>query len=239
MWYRNYVIDVRDEFKRKLEAKEFVIDKTGVEMIEIIDANFVADENAIFGTPNEDYIAREIEWYESQSLNVNDIPGDTPAIWKQVATPDGFINSNYGWCIYSDANASQYKNAVEELRKNPFSRRASMIYTRPSMWYDYNKNGMSDFMCTHAVDMSVRDGALNYIVRMRSNDAWAGYRNDRAWHSHIHRQIADELDINVGSIYWSASSLHVYAKDFYLVDHYVKTGKHHITKKEYNAIYQK
>ena len=67
----------------------------GVKLLELIGVQFIADENRIFGTPNDDYIQRELEWYQSQSLNVNDIPGNTPQIWKQVASPDGIINSNY------------------------------------------------------------------------------------------------------------------------------------------------
>ena len=46
-----------------------------------------------------DYAKREIEWYESQSLYVKDIPGKVLKIWEMCADKDGKINSNYGWCI--------------------------------------------------------------------------------------------------------------------------------------------
>jgi thymidylate synthase len=151
------------------------------------------------------------------SLNVYDIPEPVPAIWKAVADKDGFINSNYGWCIYSEENGSQFKNVVEQLKANPDSRRATMIYNRPSMHQDYNKNGMSDFMCTNAVQYLVRDGHVNALVYMRSNDAVFGYKNDFAWQKHVLDQVAEETGIPAGTIYWNVASLHVYERHFELV----------------------
>jgi hypothetical protein len=106
------VSDIRNEFKRLLLNGEFVTDKTGVKTIEIINASFIADEPSIFGVVNEEWNNRELQWYKSMSLNVNDIPAPIPAIWKQVATPSGEINSNYGWCIWSEDNGRQYCNVV-------------------------------------------------------------------------------------------------------------------------------
>lgn len=213
----NNVTWVRRQFIEQLERGQFVTDKTGVKTIEIMNASFVADSPAIFGTVNHDYVERELQWYKSMSLNVYDIPEPVPAIWKAVADKDGFINSNYGWCIYSEENGNQFKNVVEDLKRNPDSRRANMIYTRPSMHVDYNKNGMSDFMCTNNVQYLVRDGAVNALVYMRSNDAVFGYKNDFAWQKHVLDQVAEEIGIPSGIIYWNVSSLHVYERHFDLV----------------------
>lgn len=237
------VKDIRDEFALAYKRQEFVTDKSGSQVLEIINASFVADDEFIFGRPNVDYIARELAWYTSMSLNVNDIPGGVPAIWKQVADKDGFINSNYGWCIFSEENKAQFHHTVDELAKNPDSRRAIMIYTRPTMWNDYNKNGRSDFMCTNTVQYLMRDKTIHAIVNMRSNDAWAGYRNDFAWQKWVLNAVTNEVSvlraehINVGSIHWNVGSLHVYSRQFYLVDHYVRSGFAHISKEEYDLIY--
>ena len=119
---------IRDEFRIKLLSGTFVIDKTGVKTVDIIGAKFLANEPFIFGTPNQDYIRRELAWYESQSRNVYDIEEPVPLIWKKCASPEGLINSNYGWCIYSKENGSQYDNVLKELRQNSESRRGQMIY---------------------------------------------------------------------------------------------------------------
>lgn len=208
---------IRNAFKHLREHNDYVIDKSGAKMLEIVGAQFLASEPSIFGEPNNDYIAREIEWYKSMSLNVNDIPGGAPTIWKQVADAGGFINSNYGWCIWSEKNGYQYENVYNELKRNPESRRATMIYTRPSMWKDYNYNGRSDFMCTNTVQYMIRKNKLVTIVQMRSNDVVYGYKNDRAWQEYVSLSLCDELGVELGDIIWQVGSLHVYERHFDLV----------------------
>jgi thymidylate synthase len=238
----NTVHEIRQEFARLYRAQKFVTDKSGVKTLEIMGASFWANSPLIFGAVNEDYVQRELDWYKSQSLNVNDIPGGPPAIWKQVADKDGYINSNYGWCVYSPENNDQFYHVVTELEDRPDSRRAIMIYTRPSMWGDHNKNGRSDFMCTNTVQYMVRNDRIHAIVSMRSNDAWAGYRNDYAWQQHILEEVVQELryrgkTYDRGEIYWNAGSLHIYERQFYLLDHYLNTGELTITKEEYDKRY--
>lgn len=232
-----HVFNLRWEITRLLQAEDFVTDKTGVRTIELVGASFIADQDFIFGELNRDYLNREIEWYTSQSCNVNDFPGGAPTIWKQIADRDGFVNSNYGWMIWSGANYSQYDNAIAELRKNPLSRRAVMIYNSPDMWYRYNRNGRSDFACTNAVQLLYRKGKLNMVVQMRSNDVVFGYRNDRHWQQHVLDLAAEELGYEPGTITWQVGSLHVYERHFYLVHHFLQVGEPHITKNDFRKLY--
>jgi thymidylate synthase len=216
--------DMRYALADELAGKRFVTDKSGVKTIEILNASFIADEEALFGTVNQEYVARELEWYRSMSLNVEDIPGGPPAIWKQVADVNGIINSNYGWCIYSEENGYQFTKVVEELSKSPLSRRAIMIYTRPSMHVEYNLNGMSDFMCTNTVQYYIRNGQLHASVYMRSNDAIFGYKNDYAWQRHVQQELLDAINRKcntvyaLGNLYWNVGSLHIYERHFELVE---------------------
>ena len=221
--YRD-VSDIREFFKLFKLKEEYVTDKSGVKMLELRGVSFIADEPAIFGEVNQDYVDRELAWYDSMSLNVYDMPGGPPAIWKQVADSEGFINSNYGWCIWSGENGNQYRNVLNELLRSPDSRRATMIYTRPEMWKDYNFDGRSDFMCTNAVQYMIRNGKLEAVVQMRSNDVVFGYKNDYAWQKHVLDKLATDLTeaeggtkVIPGNIYWNAGSLHVYERHFDLV----------------------
>ena len=240
----NSIKDIRTRLAAMWVHGKFVTDKTGVHTVEIINACFKADEDHIFGEVNQDYVLRELSWYQSMLLNVNDIPGGAPAIWKQVADPDGFINSNYGWCVFSKDNNYQFDHVVTELEMNPDSRRANMIYTRPEMWGDHNKNGRSDFMCTNNVQYVIRDKKIHAMVYMRSNDAWAGYRNDYAWQKYVLERLVRNLEARsprgyeVGDIYWNVGSLHVYSRQFYLLDHYMNTGESSITKADYDELYK-
>lgn len=92
-----------------------------------------------------------------------------------------------------------------------------MIYTRPSIWLEYNENGKNDFICTNSVTYYIRDGALHCVVQMRSNDVIFGYRNDYAWQEHVLCELADELDVDDGDIHWQVQNLHVYERHFDLV----------------------
>ena len=222
----NNVEYIKGLFKAKYLKNKFVTDKSGVKTIEIINAVFEADEDYILRPPNKEYIKREIEWYESQSLDVNDIPGETPAIWKSVSDKNGKINSNYGYLIHSEENYSQYLSVLAELSDNPDSRRANMIYTRPSIQMDAVYNGMSDFICTNNVQYFIRNNLLITSVYMRSNDAVFGYNNDLAWQKHVRDNLINDLEKDTykkytpGPIYWNVGSLHVYERHFNLLDKY-------------------
>lgn len=218
------VRNIQDAFVNLYKSKQFVTDKTGVKTIELVGASFVCDKPAIFGEPNFDYIKRELEWYESESLNVNDLQ-PTPQIWQDISDKDGMIHSNYGYLIYSEKNGRQFMKVRDELIKNPNSRRAVMIYTRPSIHNEYNKNGMSDFICTNAVQYLIRDKRLHAVVQMRSNDVVFGYRNDFAWQRYVLEFLADELKLEYGDITWQVGSLHVYERHFNFIEDEIEDRK--------------
>lgn len=178
-------------------------------MVEVLGVAFEADEPAIFGEPSEDYIRKEIDWYNSCSLTIEDMP-KPPRIWEKISGIDGIVNSNYGWCIYSKENGYQYGNVLNELSMNPESRRGCMIYTRPSMHRDSTAHGKDDFMCTNAVNYFIRDNTLYAVVQMRSNDIIYGYKNDWAWQMHVAKQLAEQLCVDDVKIIWNAASLHMY-----------------------------
>ena len=219
----NNVEYIRNLFKARHLNDMFVVDKTGVKTVEIINAAFVADEDHILRPPNQEYIKREIEWYESQSLDVNDIPGETPAIWKAVSDKNGKINSNYGYLVHSEENYSQYLSVLVELSNNPYSRRANMVYTRPAIQMEAFSDGMSDFICTNNVQYFIRGNQLITSVYMRSNDAVFGYNNDLAWQKHVRDNLINDLEKDTrkryvpGPIYWNVGSLHVYERHFNLI----------------------
>ena len=241
----NSTQSVRDQFASLLGEEKFtsvnrestMTSLVGKRTIEVIGASFLATDDALFGKVDWDYIRREELWYDSQSRNVNAIPGGAPKVWQAVASKDGTVNSNYGWTTYSPENGSQYGKVLAELKKNPESRRAVIIYTRPSMWEEYNVDGRSDFMCTNAVQYLIRDGALHVCVQMRSNDAILGYKNDRAWQHTVQQRLAKDLGLPTGDLHWTAGSLHVYERHFFLVDHFAKTGEIAISKAQYRELY--
>lgn len=217
--------DIAQEFKRLYKEGIFREGRYG-KTVEIQNAHFLADKDWIIRQPNYDYAKREIEWYESKSLYIKDIPGDVPKIWQMCADKDGKINSNYGWCIFSKENGNQFDYCVKRLLDDPHTREACMIYTRPSMQIDCNANGMHDFMCTYATQVflnEVRDDVktyqLDYTVFQRSCDACFGYNNDNLWHRYVMNKLVDELNrynknVISGDMIYNCGSIHVYERHF-------------------------
>lgn len=215
--------DIKELFVKKFNNNEFRVLGDGTKTIEIQNANFEVDKPWIIREPNYEYAAKEINWYNSESLNIYNMVKPIPKIWEQISDSDGFINSNYGWCIFSKDNYYQFENCLQRLISDKHTREACMIYNRPSMQYDYNKNGMHDFICTYSTQVFIneRDGKdyLDYIVYMRSNDAVFGFNNDALWHLYVQELLVHHLktvynNINIGKLYWNAGSIHVYERHF-------------------------
>ena len=233
----NKIDDIRHAFVSKYKNKEFVPDRTGAKTIELIASTFQCNDEKIFGNINDSWNRREINWYKSRSLNINDIQGEIPTLWVKTANEDGEINSNYGWCVWDGKNGSQYKNVIKAFEQDINTRRAIMIYTRPSMHNDAFASGKNDFICTNAVQYLIRDFQLIGIVQMRSNDAVFGYRGDYAWQKQLHQELLLDLnealvgygvknEIKPGPIYWHVGSLHMYERHFHMIDMWDKWRMH-------------
>ena len=213
------VDDIRQYFIQELRDENFTVDRTNSKTIELIGASFIADEEAIFGEPNTSYIDAELDWYLGCSTNINDIryKDEPPQAWQYAANEYGEINSNYGKLIFDDKYYRQFDNVVNELNHEPDSRRAVMIYNRPSIWTEFDENGKNDFICTNAVSYYIRDNHLQSVVQMRSNDVVFGYKNDYARQRYVMDMVANEVDCEVGSLTWQVQNLHVYERHFDLV----------------------
>lgn len=233
--------NIRQMFGELFNHEVFVTDKTGVKTMEIMAAQFVAGESSIFGKIDDAYLKKEVDWYNTMDQNIESMEPPIPALWKSSAGIHGQTNSNYGWAVYSRDNWSQFNSVVYELSQNPDSRRAIIIYTRPSMQVDYKTDGKSDFMCTNNVQYLIRHNRLETIVNMRSNDAVFGYKCDRHWQMIVRDRLFSELKeghvgLTRGSIIWNVGSLHVYERHFFLVWAWLQSGKHDVSMKEYSEL---
>lgn len=243
MYKLQTTFEIRQELSRQWAHGKYIVDKSGCKMVELIGANFLADEETLFGKIDYKYIQKELDWYNSMSLDIS-VMGSPPTEWIKSADSQGFVNSNYGWAIYSLENYEQFMHVVNELGAHRDSRRAIMIYTRPNMWEDYNKNGRSDFMCTNTVQYLIRDDQLCALVNMRSNDAVYGYKNDLAWQKIVLGNLCEVFNsrsdveyVEMGDVIWNVGSLHVYERHFQLLDYFIKTGDYQPSKEELEYFY--
>ncbi len=117
---------------------------------------------------------------------------------------------------YHSRYENQYPFILEELRRNPWSRRAVMDIRTPE------DMGSDDPACWQHAQYFIRDGALHCKILFRSNDACkASYMNAFALIM-LQKRIADELGVKMGTYTHRANSFHCYARDFDLLAGYIK-----------------
>ena len=115
---------------------------------------------------------------------------------------------------YHSRYAGQYQFILDELRRDPWSRRAVMDIRTPA------DMGSPDPACWQHVQYFLRDGALHCKILFRSNDACkATFMNAFALIL-LQKRIADELGVKMGSYTHRANSFHCYERDFAMLDGY-------------------
>lgn len=115
---------------------------------------------------------------------------------------------------YHQRYADQYQFIIDELKRNPDSRRAVMMIR------DKSDMGSEEPACLQHIQFLIRDNKLNMKVLFRSNDACkATFMNAFALIM-LQKRIADELGVEVGTYTHRANSFHCYEKDFNLLKGY-------------------
>ena len=177
------------------------------------------------------YLEKEHKWYMSQDLSIKGWMDDIK-IWQFCASKDDKqeINSNYGWCVFSEANGNQYENCLKKLQADPNSREAMLIYTRPSIHHDAVENGKHDFICTNYSHFFIRNNRLEMIHSQRSCDCVHGLSFDFPWSCFVYQMLYEELrhiypDLKVGLIHYHIDSLHVYDRNENLLKKYIEENK--------------
>lgn len=118
---------------------------------------------------------------------------------------------------YHDRIAKQIPFVIEELKRNPYSRRAVIVVRD---WEVDSKS--TDPACLQHIQYFVRDDKLHCKLMFRSNDACkATFMNAFALVM-LQKKIADELGYEVGTYTHRANSFHCYAQDYALLDGYVE-----------------
>ena len=118
---------------------------------------------------------------------------------------------------YHQRYADQLPFIIEELKRNPSSRRAVMLVRDKAA-----DMGSADPACLQHIQYFVRDNKLCAKILFRSNDATkASFMNAFALIM-LQKKIADELGYEMGEYVHRANSYHCYEKDFELLAGYVK-----------------
>ena len=184
-----------------------------------------------FSTPKK-YVKSELDWYKSMDLSIIGHEGiESNPTWQSCCTKDEKkeINSNYGWCVFSEENGSQYDNCLEVLKKDKTTRNAIIVYNRPSIYKDYKRDGMHDMICTMYSHFFIRNNKLMMVHNMRSNDIRYGFIcSDLAWNCFVYQNLYEDLketypDLEVGQIIWTSDSMHLYSRHFEALEKYFES----------------
>ena len=184
-----------------------------------------------FQTPKK-YVKAELDWYKSMDLSIIGHEGiESNPTWQSCCTKDEKkeINSNYGWCVFSEENGSQYDNCLEVLKKDKTTRNAIIMYNRPEIYKDYKRDGMHDMICTFMSHFFIRNNKLYMIHNMRSNDIRYGFIcSDLAWNCFVYQNMYEDLkstypDLEVGTIIWTSDSMHLYSRHFEDLKNFVES----------------
>lgn len=217
----------------KIDSGDLIIDKSGVKIAEIIAPRIELDPTQEFidfegrKSPRK-YIKKEDDWYHSHELKIDRV-GDV-TIWDSVSDDNKEINSNYGNLVYSRNNFSQFSNALNALKNHRETRQSIIIYTRPSIHYEWNSHGASDFICTNYQQFFIRENRLHCVTSMRSCDSIFGIFNDLPWFNSVILDMRNKLldvypGLELGQHIYIPNSFHVYERHFDKIRSMVEQNK--------------
>lgn len=167
---------------------------------------------------NWKYFMGEMSWYLQRDTNIGFI-NNFSNFWQGIATPEGYINSNYGFILFDD----QLEWAKKALIKDHNTRQAVCFLNRPKYQYEGNK----DFVCTMYLNFWIRDNKLNMKVQMRSNDIFYGLSYDAPFFAFVQQTMWHWLkdtyqDLELGTYYHCADNIHFYERHFEIAEQIVK-----------------
>jgi len=117
---------------------------------------------------------------------------------------------------YEKDHINQIDFVINELKRNPSSRRA-VILIRDNSIDPFN----DDPACLQHLQYFIRDNELHCKALFRSNDACKATFMNMFALIMLQKKIADELGIPVGTYVHRANSFHCYEKDLHLLEGYV------------------
>ena len=128
--------------------------------------------------------------------------------FKQYAEVDGLHHGAYGHRWREHFGHDQILCAVDELRRDPESRRVVL-----TMWDPDADQGRSkkDLPCNTHIYLEIQEGRLNMTVCNRSNDLFWGMLGSNIVHMTLLQELlAESLHVPVGVYQAFTNNLHVY-----------------------------
>ena len=162
----------------------------------------------------------EVLWYLSGDDHIRNLRQHTK-IWDAWADENGNLETAYGyfWRKFPSARKNnegkwevqevdQIKYILEELKKNPYSRRLVV-----SAWEPGNAEKSKIPPCHYSFAFNVSDGKLNCHLTQRSGDIALGIPFNLAAYSILTQIIAQEAGLELGYFAHTIIDAHIYVAD--------------------------
>ena len=159
-------------------------------------------------------ILYELLWFIQGDTNVKYLNDHGVTIWNEWADENGELGPVYGkqwrsWPTQDGKTIDQFKNVVEQIKKNPNSRR--LILTA---WNPAEVDQMALPPCHLLFQFYVANGKLSCQLYQRSCDTFLGVPFNIASYALLTMMIAHVCDLKLGDFIWVGGDTHLYNNHF-------------------------
>ncbi|MDP7069709.1 MAG: thymidylate synthase [Candidatus Peribacteraceae bacterium] len=164
-------------------------------------------------------IVHELLWFLKGDTNIKYLQDNGVKIWDEWATPEGDLGPVYGKQWRDFSGVDQIGWVVDEIKRNPTSRRLIVSAWNPSVLPDISKtpdqNAAEGKMalppCHCLFQFYVLDGKLSCQLYQRSADIFLGVPFNIASYALLTHMMAQVCDLEVGDFVHTFGDLHLYS----------------------------
>ena len=155
-------------------------------------------------------IIHELLWFLRGETNIAYLRENKVSIWDEWADADGELGPVYGkqwrrWTGSDGSEIDQIKWVVEEIRRNPDSRRLIV-----SAWNVADLPHMALMPCHTMFQFYVADGKLSCQLYQRSGDIFLGVPFNIASYALLTSMVAQVCDLQPGEFVHTLGDAHLY-----------------------------
>jgi len=156
-------------------------------------------------------IIHELLWFLRGETNIAYLKDNGVSIWDEWADGDGELGPVYGkqwrrWQAADGGEIDQIKWVVEEIKRNPDSRRLIV-----SAWNVADLSKMALMPCHAFFQFYVADGKLSCQLYQRSGDIFLGVPFNIASYALLTHMVAQATGLGVGDFVHTLGDAHLYS----------------------------
>ena len=169
-------------------------------------------------------IIYELLWFLKGDTNIKYLNENSVRIWNEWADENGDLGPVYGfqWRNWNGDNIDQIKELIDNLKKNPNSRRMLVSAWNPSVLPDTSKSFNENISqgkvalppCHALFQFYVNDGKLSCQLYQRSADVFLGVPFNIASYSLFTLMIAQVCGYMPGDFIHTFGDAHIYTNHF-------------------------